>query len=174
MSAQKNIEWLQHCIEQYRSTMNDMFQAIEDFEEFEKLGQGFSLVDPLEEIDIGDGITARPTFVNKNMSLEHKEAIIKFLKEYVDCFIWNYCEMPELSRELVEHRLPIKSGFNPYKRPAQRFNLIIHDRVKGEVERLLLDVGFIRPYRYAEWVFNIVRMEKKNTTNSKYVSIFTI
>jgi hypothetical protein len=30
------------------------------------------------------------------------------------------------------------------------------------VERLL-DAGFIRPCRYAEWVSNIVPMEKKNT-----------
>jgi hypothetical protein len=82
----------------------------------------------LEEIDIGDEITPRPTFVNKNMSLEHKDAIIKLLKS-VDCFYWNYH-----SQELVEHRHPIKSGFMLYKQPTQRFNLIIHDRVKEEVE----------------------------------------
>jgi hypothetical protein len=52
----------------------------------EKLGQGFSLADPLEEIDIGDGITPRATFVNKNMSLEHKNPIIKLLRDYVNCF----------------------------------------------------------------------------------------
>jgi hypothetical protein len=83
---QKNVEWLWHRTEQYRSTMNDMCEAIEDFDEVEKLGQGFSSADPLEEIDIGDGITPRPTFVNKNMSLEHKDAIIKLLMDYVDCF----------------------------------------------------------------------------------------
>jgi hypothetical protein len=44
------------------------------------------LADPLEEIDIRDGITPRPTFVNKNMSLEHKDAIIKLLRDYIDCF----------------------------------------------------------------------------------------
>jgi hypothetical protein len=37
----------------------------------------------------------------------------------------------------LEHWLPIKSGFRPYKQPTQRFNPIIHDRVKEEVERLL-------------------------------------
>jgi hypothetical protein len=86
MSAQKNVEWLRHRIEQYRSTTNDMCEAIEDFDEIEKLGQGFSSADPLEEIDIRNGITPRPTFVNKNMSLEHKDVIIKLLKDYVDCF----------------------------------------------------------------------------------------
>jgi hypothetical protein len=66
--------------------MNDMCETIEDFDEVEKLGQGFSLANPLEEIDIGDGITPRPTFVNKNISLEPKDAIIKLFKGYVDCY----------------------------------------------------------------------------------------
>jgi hypothetical protein len=129
-------------MEQYRSITNDMCEVIEDFDEVEKLGQGFSSVDPLEEIDIGDGIASRSVFVNKNMSLEHKNAIIKLLRDYVDCFTLNYREMLNLSRELVEHRLPIKSGFRPYKQSTRRFNLIIHDRVKEEVERLL-DAEFI-------------------------------
>jgi hypothetical protein len=121
-----------------------MCEVVEDIVEVEKLGQGFSSADLLEKIDIGDGITPRPTFVNKNMSLEHKNAIMKLLRDYIDCFAWNYHEMLGLSRELVEHRLPIKSGFKPYKQPTQRFNPIIHDRVKEEVERQL-DAGFIRP-----------------------------
>jgi hypothetical protein len=86
MSVSKNVEWLRHHTEKYRSNINDMCEGIEDFEEVEKLGQSFSSADPLEEVDIGDGITPRPTFENKNMSLEHKDAIIKLLKEYVDCF----------------------------------------------------------------------------------------
>jgi hypothetical protein len=162
MSTQKNVEWLRHHTEQYRSITNDMCEAIEDFDEVEKLGQGLSLADPLELIDIGDGITPRPTYVNKNMSLEHKDTIIMLLRNYIDCFTWNYREIPGLSRELVEHRLPIKTGFMPCKQSAHRFNPIIHDRVKEEVERLL-NTGFIRPCRYAEWVSNIIPIEKKNT-----------
>jgi hypothetical protein len=96
-----------------------MICARQDFEKVEKLGQGFSSTDPLEEKDIGDGITPRLTFVNKNMCLGHKDAIIKLLKDYVDCLDWNYREMPKLSQELVEHQLPIKSSFRPYKQPAQ-------------------------------------------------------
>jgi hypothetical protein len=126
-----------------------MCEVIENFDEIEKLGQCFSSTDPLEEIYIGDEITPGPIFINKNMSLEHKDDIIKLIRNYVDCFIWNYRKMFGLNRELVEHRVPIKTGFRPYKQSARRFNLIIHDRGKEEVE-LLLDVGFIRPSRYAE------------------------
>jgi hypothetical protein len=97
MSMQKNVEWLRHHTKQYRATTNNMCEVIEDFDEVEKLGQGFLSVDLLEVIDIGDEITPRLTFVNKNMSLEHKDAIIKLLKDYVDCFAWNYCEMLGLS-----------------------------------------------------------------------------
>jgi hypothetical protein len=50
MSMQKNIEWLRHRTEQYRSTTNDMCEAIEDFDEEEMLGQGFSSPDLLEEM----------------------------------------------------------------------------------------------------------------------------
>jgi hypothetical protein len=66
--------------------MNNMCEAIENFDDIDKLGHGFSSADPLEGMDIGDGITPRPTFVKKDMSLEHKDAIIKLLGDYVDCF----------------------------------------------------------------------------------------
>jgi hypothetical protein len=67
--------------------------------------------------------------------------------------------MPGLRRELVEHRLPIKAGFRPYKQGAQNFNPVIIERVKEEVD-WLLQVGFIQPCRYIDWVPNIVSVEK--------------
>jgi hypothetical protein len=47
--------------------------------------------------------------------------MIGLLNEYSDCFAWNYTEMPGLSREIVEHWLPIKSGFRPFKRELEHF-----------------------------------------------------
>jgi hypothetical protein len=122
-----NLEWLQQRREHYRAHKNDMCEAIEDFDDLSKLGQGFTSADPLEEVDIGDGTVPRPTFVNKNLDPLFKSDLIKLLKEYVDCFAWNYNEMPGLSRDLVEHRLPIKPGFRPYKQPRRNFNPDIYD-----------------------------------------------
>jgi hypothetical protein len=70
--------------------------------------------------------------------------------------------MPGLGRELVEHRLPIKADFGPYKQGAWNFKPEIIGRVKEEVDRLLQD-GFIQPCRYADWVSSIVLVGKKNT-----------
>jgi hypothetical protein len=52
MSTQKKVKWLRLRTEQYRSITNEMCEAIDDFNEVEKLGQGFLSADPLEEIDI--------------------------------------------------------------------------------------------------------------------------
>jgi hypothetical protein len=72
--------------------------------------------------------------------------------------------MPGLSRDLVDNRLPIKPSFKPYKKPCRNFNLDIYDRVKEEIN-WLLDAMFIRPCRYADWISNIVRVEKKEQRN---------
>ena len=68
--------------------------------------------------------------------------------------------MPGLSRDLVEHCLPIKAGFRPYQQPVRHFNPIIYDRIKTEINRLL-DARFFRSCRYADWISNIVLVEKK-------------
>ena len=112
-SDRSNTEWLQQWIDHYRARLNDMCEAIEDSEDLDKLGQGFTSADPLEKVDLGDGSIPRPTFVNKNLSIEYKADLIKLLKEYVDFFAWEYSEIPGLSRDLVEHHLPIKAGLRP-------------------------------------------------------------
>ena len=70
--------------------------------------------------------------------------------------------MPGLSRDFVEHRLPTKAGFRPYKQPARRLNPAMNDRIKEEITRLL-EAEFIRSCRYAEWISNIVPVEKKDS-----------
>jgi hypothetical protein len=137
-----------------------MCETIEESEDMDKLGQGFTSADPLEKVDLGDGTITRPTFVNKILSTEYKANLVKLLKEYIDYFAWEYSEMPGLSCDLVEHRLSIKAGFKPYKQPARRFNPSIYDRIKEEINRLQ-DAGFIRTY--ADWISKIVPVEKKDS-----------
>jgi hypothetical protein len=70
--------------------------------------------------------------------------------------------MPGLDRSIVEHRLPIKPGYKPYKQPPRKIykDEVLAD-VKKEVERLI-EANFIRPCRYAEWISNIVPVYMKN------------
>jgi hypothetical protein len=80
-----------------------------------KLGYRFTLVDELEEIDIGPGDKPRPTFISKKLDPSLREAMIALLKEYSGCFAWDYTEMPGLDRSIIEHRLPLKKGFRPFQ-----------------------------------------------------------
>jgi hypothetical protein len=107
------------------------------------------LVDTLDEVDIGDGKVQCPMFNNANLSVKQKGKVLELLRGYVDCFAWNYTEMPDLGRDLVEHRLPIKPGFCPYKQPGWNFNPTVVGKVKEEVD-WLLQAKFIWPCRYAD------------------------
>jgi hypothetical protein len=127
-----------------------------------KLGHGFMSADKLEEVDIGDGDKPRPTYISASLDQEFRVKLISLLKEFKDCFAWDYSEMPGLDRSIVEHRLPIKPGYRPYKQPPRKiYKEEVSADVKKEVERLL-EANFIRPCRYAEWISNIVPVYKKN------------
>ena len=84
-----------------------------------KLGQGFTSADDLVEVDIGSGNRPRHAFISAKLNSECKQQLPDLLKEYKDCFAWDYTEMPGLYRSIVEHRLPIKSGFRPHKQPTR-------------------------------------------------------
>jgi len=72
-----------------------MDSSIDDTEG--KLGYGFMSADLLEEVDIGPSDRPRPTYVSAKLDPEYKQELINLLKEYRDCFAWEYYEMPSLS-----------------------------------------------------------------------------
>jgi hypothetical protein len=60
------------------------------------LGMGFTSADKLEKIDLGDESKPRPTYVSAKLEEEYKKELITLLKEFKDCFAWEYYEMPGL------------------------------------------------------------------------------
>lgn len=119
--------------------------------------------DPLEEIELGEGIRKRPTYISANLSPEFKVEAIQLLKEYKDYFTWDYSEMPKLDMDLVELKLPIKPRKKPVKQTLRRFAPEILSKVKEEIKRLL-KCKFTRITRYVKWIANIVPVIKKNGT----------
>ena len=119
------------------------------------------MADELQEIDIGFGDRPRSTYVSAKLDPEYKQELVDLLKEFKDCFAWEYYEMPGLDRSIVEHRLPIKPRYRPFKQAPRRFNPNVLDDIKKETKRLL-EAKFIRPCRYAEWILNVVPVYKKN------------
>jgi len=121
----------------------------EFFEDEGKLGFGFTSADVLEEIDLGDDSKPRPTYISAKLDPEYKKELISLLREYKDCFAWDYFEMPGLDRSIVEHRLPIKPGYRPHQQEPRRCNPKVLPDINAEITRLI-EANFIRPCRYAE------------------------
>ena len=86
--------------------------------------------DPLKEIDLGDGVTKRPTYISTKVGSKMKVELIKVLIEYKDCFAWNYSEMPGLDRSMVEHRMPIQHGKRLVKQHPRRFTHQVTIKIK--------------------------------------------
>jgi hypothetical protein len=69
--------------------------------------------------------------------------------------------MPGLDRSIIEHRLPLKKVFQPFQQRAHQMRTEVLEGVKKEIEKIL-EAGFIRPCRYAEWISSIVPVQKKD------------
>jgi hypothetical protein len=110
----------------------------------DKLGYGFTSAEDLEEVDIGPGDKPRPIFISKRLDPSLREPMIALLREYRDCFMWDYTEMPGLDRSIVEDRLLLKRGFRPFQQRARQMKAEVLEEVKKEVKKML-DTGFIRP-----------------------------
>ncbi|GKV18516.1 hypothetical protein SLEP1_g28883 [Rubroshorea leprosula] len=117
--------------------------------------------DPLEEVNLGTEADPKITFISDSLEPCLHDKIINISRDYKDCFAWDYFEMPGLDRNLVQHRLPIREDFKPFKQPPRRMSPEVTLKVKEEIERLL-KVGFIRTSRYVEWLSNVVTVVKKN------------
>jgi hypothetical protein len=68
MSVSKDLEWLNRRTAEYRSYTDDVMGVVEDLDELGNLGRGFSSMDDLEEVDIGDGVVSRPTYVSAHLN----------------------------------------------------------------------------------------------------------
>ena len=97
-----------------------------------KLRHGFTSADELEETNIGPGDRPRPTYVSAKLDPEYKQELIDLLKEFKDCFAREYYEMPGLDRSIVEHRLPIKPKYRPFKQAPRIFIPNVLDDIKKQ------------------------------------------
>ena len=93
--------------------------AVDVADDDESPASTVDLTGDLEEVDIGPRDKPRPTFISKKLDPSLREPMIALLREYRDCFAWDYTEMPGLDRNIVEHRLPLKKGFRPFQQRAR-------------------------------------------------------
>jgi hypothetical protein len=67
--------------------------------------------------------------------------------------------MPEIPREVIEHKLGIDPAFMPIKQKERRYTPERRETIRLEVNKLL-EAGFIRLVDYPSWLANLVLVEK--------------
>jgi hypothetical protein len=67
--------------------------------------------------------------------------------------------MPEISREVIEHKLGIDPSYKPVKQKERRYTPKRRETIRQKVNKLL-EAGFIRPVDYPSWLTNPVLIEK--------------
>ncbi|XP_050207621.1 uncharacterized protein LOC126657042 [Mercurialis annua] len=79
--------------------------------------------DPTGSLKIGDiTVCNRKTRERSRPGTRRPGKLIALLIEYHDCFAWSYDEMPGLDPNIAEHKLPLKSGFRPFRQPPRRMS----------------------------------------------------
>jgi hypothetical protein len=67
--------------------------------------------------------------------------------------------MPEISREVIEHKLDIDPAFKPIKQKERRYTPERCETIRVQVNKLL-EAGFIWAVDYPSWLANPVLIEK--------------
>jgi hypothetical protein len=68
----KDLEWLSRRTEEYHSSKDDAIGVVENLDEIGELGRGFSSMDDLDKVDIGDGVIPWPTYVSACLNPDRK------------------------------------------------------------------------------------------------------
>ncbi|XP_022736187.1 uncharacterized protein LOC111289419 [Durio zibethinus] len=114
-----------------------------------------------ESVNLGGGENKREVKVGTSLLPAERQKLEELLREYVDVFAWTYQDMPGLSTDIVEHKLPLKSGCKPMQQKLRRMKPEMLLKIKEEVKKQF-DAGFLEVAKYPEWVANIVPVPKKD------------
>ena len=114
-----------------------------------------------ELVDLGIGSGKKEVKIGTGMTAPIHEELMARLKNYPDIFAWSYQDMPDLSSDIVQHRLPLIPECSPVKQKLRRMKPETSLKVKEEVKKQF-DAGFLAVAQYPEWVANILPVPKKD------------
>ncbi|GLJ55837.1 hypothetical protein SUGI_1198920 [Cryptomeria japonica] len=117
------------------------------------------LVEETIKTNIGTEEVPHNIFLAQSLTESEKSKFISFFKERQINFSWSYADMPGLDLDLIIRHLTVKLGAKPVKQKLRKMHPQVALLVKAELEKLL-DVGFIRPIDYPEWISNLVPVSK--------------
>jgi hypothetical protein len=82
--------------------------------------------------------------ISKYLPTQIKSKYVELLKQYKDVFAWSYDDLKTYDTFVIEHKIPLKHGINPFKKKPRQINPILLPVIEKEVKKLL-DAKIIVP-----------------------------
>ena len=98
-------------------------------------------------VDLGTDSGKKEVKIGTGMTAPVREELMALMKNYQDIFAWSYQDMPGLSSDIVQHRLPLNPGCPPVKQKLRRMKPETSLKIREEVKKQF-DAGFLAVARY--------------------------
>jgi len=100
-------------------------------------------------VDLGSGSGKSEVKVGMGMTAPIRKELMALLKDYQYIFAWSYQDMPDLSSDIVQHKLPLNLECSPVKQKLRRMKPETSLKIKEEVKKQF-DADFLVVARYPE------------------------
>ena len=112
-------------------------------------------------LNLGVGEERKEIKVGTGVSTNVRDELVALLWDYQDIFTWSYQDMPNLSPDIVQHRLPLNPEWSSIKQKLRRMKPGMSLKIKEEVKKQF-DAGFLAIAWYLKWIANILPVPKKD------------
>ncbi|XP_048425731.1 uncharacterized protein LOC125470548 [Pyrus x bretschneideri] len=101
----------------------------------------------------------------RDNSFTQKAQLAEELEKNTEVFAWSYEDMPDISPDIICHRLSIDPKTKPVRQKRRSYDAERYEAMKAEVEKLK-SIGFICEVNYPTWVASVVIVKKNPTEES--------
>ena len=117
--------------------------------------------DQCEELNIGLSDQPQKNLVSKHLTFDKRNTWKKFFMGFSSTFAWSYKDLKGIPPEVCQHHIILEEGAKPIRQHQRQLNPKYSLLVKEELDKLL-DIGFIYPIPFSEWMSPIVIVPRKN------------
>ncbi len=86
-----------------------------------------------EDVNIGSAENPRMVKLSKALPPQVKEKYINLLSSLTDVFAWDYSDLKEYNKSIIQHIIPIKPNQKPFCQKLRRINPKLLPSIEKEV-----------------------------------------
>ena len=95
-----------------------------------------------EVVNLGTGGEKKEVKIGTCVSTNVQDELVALLRDYQDIFAWSYQDMPGLSLEIIQHKLPLNPECSPVKQKLRKMKHKMSLKIKEKVKKQF-DAGFL-------------------------------